>query len=260
MSQELYELDQAISRCGAALVQKIPDESVADVPTLLQAFHVLREELRHLELIHSEMHRLSYFGRLIIRPIMRRLEERDPQVRRQLERELASVFDSDSDSDSDTPFNLHGLMPQNRLHKDRSSKGQVIALEVGEAVIELAWSMQEYFDGSEHLRSLRWMDRGPGWPDLLAELARLHDSALLDYPRPPSEGQEPFQEELPREVLSLVEKDRESRGSSELRDDLRDMNPPLTWGEVVYHFLQDPENTKGKRGTKSIPRLANQLA
>lgn len=246
MSDELHELDQAIGRCAAALVQKLPDESVADVPALLQTFHVLCEELRHLKLIHRKMHQVRYFGRLIIRPVMRKLEERDPQIRRQLKRELASVFDFDSDSDA--PFNLHGLMPQKCLPQDRLAKGQAIALVIGEGVIELAWSVQEYLKGFECLKGLEWMDRGPGWPDFLDELTRLHDRVLLDYLHPPSEGQEPFEEELAREVLSLVEKDQESHGSRKLRDDLRDMNPPLTWGEVVYHFLQDPENTKGKRG------------
>lgn len=240
MSEELYELDQAIGRCAAALVQKIPE----DTPDLLQTFRVLCEELRHLELIHSKMHQLRYFGRLIIRPVMRELEERDPQVRQQLKRKLASV----SDSDSRAPFNLRGVMPQKCLPKDRSYKGQVTALEVGEGVIELALSVQEYLKGFEYLKGLEWMDRGPWWPDFLDELTRLHDRALLDYLHPPSEGQEPFEEELAREVLSLVEKDKESHGSRKLSDELRHMNPPLTWGEVVYHILQAPENTKGKRG------------
>jgi len=240
MSDELYELDQAIGRCAAALVQKLPE----DTPGLLQTFRVLCEELRHLELIHSKMHQLRYFGRLIIGPVMRELEERDPQVRRQLKREFASVFDSDSG----VPFNLHGVMSQKQLSKERLDKGQCLALVVGEGLIELAWSVQEYFKALEISKGLEWMGKGPWWPDFLDELTRLHDSALLDYLHPPSEGQEPFEEELGREVLSLVEKDQESHGSKKLRDDLRDMNPPLTWGEVVYYILRAPENTKGERG------------
>lgn len=246
MSEELYELDRAIDHCRDALVHNIPDENVADVPALLQTFHVLREKLWHLELIHRRMHRLRYFSRLIIRPVMRELEKRDPQVRRQLKRELASVFDFDSDSG--VPFNLHGVMPQKRLPKGRLAKGQVIALKVGEAVIELARSVQEYLKDFECLKGLEWMDRGPGWPDLLDELTRLHDRALSDYLHPPSEGQEPFEEELARELLSIEEKDRESHGNDKLSDELRHMNPPLTWGEVVYHILQDPDTTEGKRG------------
>lgn len=224
MSEELYELDQAIDCCRAALAQE-------DV-------YVLCKELRHLELIHRKMHRLRALGRLRVGLLMMDLEEREPQVRPQLKRELASVFDFDSPA----PFNLHEVMPKKRLPKERLDKGQAIALEVGEGVIELDQSVRKY------LKARGWADRGPRWPDYLNQLAWLRDRALLDYLRPASEGPKPDEEKVARQVLSLVEKNQESCGSRKLRDDLRGMGPPLTWGEVVYHFLRDPVNTKGKRG------------
>ncbi len=239
MSEELYELDRAIDRCRDVLAHKIPDESVADVPALLQTFHVLWEELRHLELIHRKMHRLRTFGRLIMSVVMMDIEEHDPQVRRQLKRELASMLDFVSPA----PFNLHGIMPQKRLPKDRLAKGQAVALVIGERVIEVACSGQEYAKG------LGREDRASWWPDYLNELTWLHDRALLDYLQPASEGQKSsFEEGLARGILFMEEKDRESHGGKKLSDELRHMNPPLTWGEVVYHILQDPETTKGKRG------------
>jgi hypothetical protein len=155
----------------------------------------------------------------------------------QLKREVASVFDVDSFA----PFNLRGIILQ-RLSKERLAKGQSLALVVGEGLIELDRSVGEY------LKDIGWADRGSRWPDYLNELTWLRDKVLLDYLHPCPEGLKPHEELLAREVLSIVEKGQESHGSKKLRDDLRDMNPPLTWGEVVYHFMQDPENTKGKRG------------
>lgn len=232
MSEELHELDRAIDRCRHILVHEIPE----DTPSLLQIFHILCEELRHVELAHRKMHRLRTLGRLMMSLVMMDLEEREPQARRQLERELASVLDFDSFA----PFNLHGLRLQ-CLPKERLDKGQVIALEVAEGVIELDRSVRKYLKGRG------WADRGPRWPDYLNELTWLRDRELLDYLHLP-EGPKQREELIAREVISIVEKDQESHGSKKLRDDLRYMNPPLTWGEVVYHFLRAPETTKGERG------------
>lgn len=224
MSEELYELDQAIDRCRAALAQ--------------EDIYALCKELRHLESIHHKMHRLRALGRLRLGLLMMELEEGEPQARRQLEKALVSVFDIDSFA----PFNLHGMMPKKRLPKERLDKGQVTALEVGEGLIELDRSVRKYF------KDRGWADRGPRWPEYLNQLTWLRDRVLLDYLQPASEGPKPDEEKVAREVLCIVEKSQESRGSRKLRDDLKDMDPPLTWGEVVYHFLHDPINIKGKRG------------
>jgi hypothetical protein len=223
MSKELDELDQAIDCCRAALTQ--------------EDFHVLCKELRHLELIHRKMHRLRTLGRLKIGLLMMDLEEREPQERRQLKKEVTSVFDVDSFA----PFDLRGLMLQ-QLSKERLGKGESLALVVGEGLIEFDRSVREY------LKALGWADRGSRWPDYLYELTWLRSKVLLDYLQPASEGLKPGEELLAREVLYIVEKDQESHGSKKLRDDLKDMTPPLIWGEVVYHFLRDPGTIKGERG------------
>ena len=109
-------------------------------------------------------------------------------------------------------------------------------------VIKLDQSVRDY------LRSSGLGDRGPRWSDYLNEVTWLCDRALLDYAKPPPEGQKPWEELMAWEVFSMVEKDQESHGTIRLREDLRDMDPPVTWGEVVYHFLREPETTRGEKG------------
>lgn len=233
MSEELQKLDQSIDHCRVALSHKIPEDTLS----LLQTFHVICEELRYLELIHRKMHMLRTSSRLKIGLVIMKLEESAPQSGRQVKSKLASVFDFDNPAS----FNLHRIKPKH-LTKDRLAKGQAIALVVGEGVIELDWSMREY------LKRLGLADTGPLWPDYLNKLTWLHNRALLDYLQPSSEERKPYEELVAREVLSVVEKDQECHGSIKLSDDLRHMNPPLTWGEVIYHFLHDPQTTKGERG------------
>lgn len=164
------------------------------------------------------------------------LEKCEPQLRRRLKRELASVLDFDSF----TPFDLHGVTPWKGLPQHRLAKGQELALAVGEGVVEFDRSAREDLKCRKDLDP-GWADRGPQWPELLNELTWLADRALLDYIEP--DWKEPkFSEELiARDVLSYVEKDQESHGSKKIRDYLRDIDPPLTWGEVVYHVLCDSE-------------------
>jgi len=168
---------------------------------------------------------------------MTALEEREPQAR-QLKRELASVFDVEPFA----PFDLHGVTPWKHFSKERLDKGQELALAVGEGVVEFDRSARE--DLRKDLPG--WVDRGPQWPEYLNALTWLNDRALLDYIKPDWKEPKLSEELIARDVLSIVEKDQESHGSKKIRDHLRDMNPPLTWGEVVYHFLS--ETTKGESG------------
>lgn len=234
VSDALYEVGRAVDRCWAALVRDMPE----DRPSLLKTFHDLCKELQYLESIHSKIRRLRRVELLRTHLVMMKLEGDDPAARRQLKREFASAFELDSP----VPFKLQGPKPQEYLTKERLVKGQELALEVGGGVIALDESIRQY------LKSSGYADMGPRWPDYLDELTSLYDRPLLDCLQPPSKGAKPRREQIAREVLSILKEARESGGSIALSYELRHMAPPLTWGEVVYHFLRDPESTKGETG------------
>lgn len=245
MSDELSELERAIDRCRTTLIHEISQ----DVPGLRQTFDLLCEELRHVESIHHKVHKLRSWGQLMMSLVMTALEEREPQARQRLKRELASVFDVEPF----VPFDLHRVTPWKHFSKERLGKGQELALVVGEGIVDFDRSAREDL---KHRKDLGpgWSDRGPQWPEHLNALTWLNDRPLLDFIEPPRnlplpahwKGPKLSEELIARGVLSIVEKYQESHGSKQLRDDLFRMNPPFTWGEVVHYFL--PETTMGERG------------
>lgn len=240
MEQELDRLEEAVGLClAAAWAGPVPAEQSG----LREAFDRRSRAIARLERLHHKVHSLRFLIRLQFDILGRKLDEPQPGSTRKLRQQhwLSPIFDAH-------PLDLPRFAAVARLRRGGSGKAEEVSLELGEALFKLDDLGRER--GMNH----GWRDRGAWWPDYLAWLAHL-EKPVAHYLGPPPEGEIPLEEMLAREALSIVQEDRDRRGSWDLSYDLRVLQEPLMWQEVVYRILKDPEMVEGSR-TKELAEFA----